>query len=117
MSQYYSEPPTDAYSTDEIPSAYGWDAPTERPAAPLLPYTPPGLPTAAEREAKRERAAAIWRLVIALVMAIPLTAIAATAGGGNLFGGILNFFGIALTWAGIALVVSLSQGKGLPRRG
>lgn len=50
--------------------------------------------------------------MIALALAVPLTAIA----GGMMGGGLSSLLGMALAWAGIALVVYLSHGKGFPFR-
>lgn len=110
MSMPYESSPTDKYKTDGEPvTAYSW-SPTQQPAAPIVPYTPAGLPDLAEREAQRERRAVTLRVAIALTMAIPLTGIAASTVGG----GFSTILAMMITWIGIAVVVYLSNGKGFP---
>lgn len=104
--------PTDLYRTD-APTAEssGWQAPYTPDPKQSVVYVPNnGLPTPAEREAARERRAVTLRIVVALSMAIPLTAISATL----INNGLAQLLGIAMAWIGIVLVVYLSHGKGFP---
>ncbi len=89
-------------TSDRTPVPYagpsGVPAPTSSPS-----------PAELDRQAA-ERRAITMRIVTALVLAVPLTAIA----GGIMGGGVSSLLGMALAWAGIALVVYLSHGKGFP---
>lgn len=114
------EDPTDQYRTDGAdplsqPVDYGQYSSYQQqaPGAPMVPYTPAALPAYEQQEARRERTAITVRTAIALVMAIPLTAIAANVMGASA-GGFGALLGIAMTWLGVAVVVYLSHGKGFP---
>lgn len=87
-------------TSDRTPVPYG--------PQPGVPATP--APSSAQLDPQAERRAITVRIVIALVLAVPLTAIA----GGIMGGGASSLLGMALAWAGIALVVYLSHGKGFP---
>ena len=106
----HSNPPSDQYSTDGQTMSQNWNAPYQ-PAPSHTPavYQPTAVPDQRE-DAKLERRAVTVRIVIALALAVPLTAIA----GGMMGGGLSSLLGMALAWAGIALVVYLSHGKGFP---
>lgn len=103
------------------PGAPSWNNPYQPTSdrTPVPYAAPSGVPAPAsssssaelERQAAERRAITV-RIVIALVLAVPLTAIA----GGIMGGGISSLLGMALAWAGIALVVYLSHGKGFPFR-
>jgi len=112
MSMPHSNPPSDQYSTDGQTMSQNWNAPYQ-PASSHTPavYQPTAVPDQRE-DAKLERRAVTVRIVIALALAVPLTAIA----GGMMGGGLSSLLGMALAWAGIALVVYLSHGKGFPFR-
>lgn len=103
--------PTDIYRTDAPPAdTAGWQAPYTPDPKQSVVYVPnSGLPTLAEREAIRERRAVTLRIVVALTMAIPLTAIAA-----SMTSGLGQLLGMATAWVGIIAVVYLSHGKGFP---
>lgn len=106
---------TDQYRTDGDEQTRYSSLPhyTPSPSTPLVPYTPAGLPSFEMEEARRERRAVTLRITIALVMAVPLTAI----GGGmvnSFLGGVGSLSGMALSWIGIALIVYLSHGRGFP---
>ena len=108
----YSNPPSDQYSTDGQTTSQNWNAPYHPPPTPTPAASqPPAVPDQGEN-AKLERRAVTVRIVIALALAVPLTAIA----GGMMGGGLSSLLGMALAWAGIALVVYLSHGKGFPFR-
>lgn len=118
MTAPYSEL-TDSYRTDgdtnlaDHPSYNEFVDYRQTPASPMVPYAPAALPNLEERERRRERNAVTARIAIALSMAIPLTAI---AGGvvGSFGGGFGALIGMAMAWAGMAIIVYLSHGKGFP---
>ena len=87
----YGQPPTDSYSTDDAPAADNLDWQVHRPQpSPIVPYIsmPPGSasPELSAAEARRQRQAITFRMLIALAMAVPLTAIAAAASEGTMGG-------------------------------
>lgn len=107
----YANPPTDTFSTDGSATTQpSWNAAYQPDATTgVAPYLP-NVPTLAEYQAQRERRATTMRMVLALMMAVPLTAIA----GGVMNGGLGALLAMAMTWVGIAAVVYLSHGKGFP---
>ena len=122
MTAPYAEPyadPTDNYRTDgtglldDNPNYSQFTTYQQTPPAPLVPYVPAGLPTPDQQERRRERNAVTGRIAIALSMAIPLTAIAGGVGG-SFLGGLGALIGMAMAWAGIAITVYLSHGRGFP---
>lgn len=110
MAMPFSEPPTDNYRTDGDATVPDWHSPYEPDSAATPAVRPTAEFSAQHADSQLERRAITVRIVIALVLAVPLTAIA----GGIMGGGLSSLLGMALAWAGIALVVYLSHGKGFP---
>lgn len=117
------ENPRDEFHTetaynDSFDQVYGWTQnPTGQPDTSHqqmvpMPPSPPAVPVGGYEELQRDRdrRAMTLRVVIALALAVPLTAIATVPGG------VGGFLAMAMTWCGIIAVVALSSGRGFPRR-
>ncbi|GAA2180608.1 hypothetical protein GCM10009785_12130 [Brooklawnia cerclae] len=109
----------DTYLTDGAPSqGYDWNVAAQGPqTAPMVPYqhmVPYHPPQVDEHlEAQRERRMVTLRMVIALTVAIPITAI--MAGAFAPYSPVFQLVGIIVGWVGIGAIVWLSQGRGLSR--
>lgn len=104
----YADPGAPSWNNPYQPTSDRTPVPYATQSGGLSPASA-SSPAELDRQAAERRAITV-RIVIALALAVPLTAIA----GGISGGGISSLLGMALAWAGIAVVVYLSHGKGFP---